>query len=79
MYKRQLQDSVTAIDAAGRKVTLASGGVLSYDRLVISPGVDFMFDQVPGLETEAAQAQVLHALSLIHIYLGAVRGIARLM
>src|SRR5574343_969346 len=36
-----LQDSVTAIDAAGRKVTLASGGVLSYDRLVLSPGVDF--------------------------------------
>ncbi len=56
-----MQDSVTAIDAAGRKVTLASGGVLSYDRLVLSPGVDFMFDQVPGLETEAAQAMVLHA------------------
>ncbi len=56
-----MQDSVTAIDAGSRKVTLASGGVLSYDRLVLSPGVDFMFDQVPGLETEAAQAVVLHA------------------
>ena len=44
-----LQDTVTAVDAAARKVTLASGGVLSYDRLVLSPGIEFMYDQVPGL------------------------------
>ncbi len=56
-----LQDTVTAVDAAGRKVTLASGGVLSYDRLVLSPGIEFMYDQVPGLETEAARNTVLHA------------------
>jgi sulfite dehydrogenase len=48
-----LQDTVTAVDASARKVTLASGGVLSYDRLVLSPGIEFMYDQVPGLETEA--------------------------
>lgn len=56
-----LQDTVTAVDAAARKVTLASGGVLSYDRLVLSPGIEFMYDQVPGLETEAARDTVLHA------------------
>lgn len=56
-----LQDTVTAVDAAARKVTLASGGVLSYDRLVLSPGVEFMYDQVPGLESEAARDSVLHA------------------
>ncbi len=56
-----LQDSVTAIDAAGRTVKLASGGELRYDRLVLSPGIEFMFEQVPGLETEAARATLLHA------------------
>lgn len=56
-----LQDTVTAVDAGARKVTLASGGVLSYDRLVLSPGIEFMYDQVPGLETEAARDTVLHA------------------
>ncbi len=56
-----LQDTVTAVDAAARKVTLASGGVLSYDRFVLSPGIEFMYDQVPGLETEAARDTVLHA------------------
>ncbi|HRH71800.1 MAG TPA: FAD-dependent oxidoreductase, partial [Zoogloea sp.] len=56
-----LQDTVTAVDAGARKVTLASGGVLSYDRIVLSPGIEFMYDQVPGLETEAARDTVLHA------------------
>lgn len=56
-----LQDSVIAIDAAARKLRLASGGELGYDRLVLSPGVDFMFEQVPGLESEEARSRVLHA------------------
>src|SRR4030095_13563937 len=33
---------------------------LPYDRLVLSPGVDFLFDQVQGLGPEA-QAKILHA------------------
>lgn len=56
-----MQDTVTGIDAGGRKITLASGAVLTYDRLVLSPGIEFMFDQVPGLETEAARNTILHA------------------
>lgn len=56
-----LQDEALAIDPAGRTVRLASGGTLRYDRLVLSPGVDFQFDQVPGLEREAAQGAILHA------------------
>ncbi|MDD3353543.1 NAD(P)/FAD-dependent oxidoreductase [Zoogloea sp.] len=56
-----LQDEVVGVDAASRSIRLASGGTLSYDRLVLSPGIDFMFDQVPGLESDAAQATVLHA------------------
>ena len=53
---RLLRDTVTRIDSAQRKVTLAGGATLVYDRLVVSPGVDFIWDQLPG-----AQDKVLHA------------------
>jgi len=56
-----MQDSVSAIDTTARSLRLASGGTLSYDRLVLSPGVDFMYDRVPGLESEDARSRVLHA------------------
>ena len=35
------QTSATAVDAAAKTVTLADGNKLSYDRLVMSPGIDF--------------------------------------
>jgi sulfite dehydrogenase len=34
---------------------------MSYDRLVLSPGVDFMFDQIPNLNNADAQSKILHA------------------
>jgi sulfide dehydrogenase [flavocytochrome c] flavoprotein subunit len=52
-----VQGEVTAVDAAAKQVKLADGTSLGYDRLVLSPGVDF--DNVPGLA--AQQATVLHA------------------
>ena len=55
-----VQGDVIAIDAQAKKLRLAGGGELVYDRLVVSPGVDFMNDQVAGLDTPAAQARVLH-------------------
>lgn len=55
-----VQGEVTAIDAAGKKVRLAGGGELVFDRLIVSPGVDFMTDQVGGLATPAAQSSILH-------------------
>jgi sulfide dehydrogenase [flavocytochrome c] flavoprotein chain len=55
-----VQGEVTAIDAAGKTVRLADGTQLAYDRLVVSPGVDFIPDQIAGLDTPAAQAKVLH-------------------
>ena len=61
---KRLQGEVVAIDPVGRKVTLASGGTLAYDRLVLAPGVEFIYEQgvgIPGLESAAAQARVLHA------------------
>ena len=40
---------------------LASGQELSYDRLILSPGVDFMWDKVPSLNNADAQARILHS------------------
>jgi len=58
---RVIQDEVVAVDAAKRSISLAKGGSMTYDRLVLSPGVDFMFDQIPGLNDAAAQSRILHA------------------
>ena len=58
---RIIQDEVVAVDAAKRSIKLTKGGELSYDRLVLSPGVDFMFDQIPGLDNPEAQSKILHA------------------
>jgi sulfite dehydrogenase len=56
-----VQGEVTAIDAAARKVRLAGGGELAYDRLVLSPGIDFMAEQVGGLQPALDSGRVSHA------------------
>jgi sulfide dehydrogenase [flavocytochrome c] flavoprotein chain len=55
-----VQGEVTGVDSAKRSVTLAGGRTIDYDKLILSPGVDFMFDQIKGLDA-AAQGTVLHA------------------
>ena len=55
-----LQGEAVAIDAAGKKLRLASGQALAWDRLIVSPGIDFTPDAVAGLGTPAAQQRVLH-------------------
>ncbi len=58
---RVARDNAVAIDAAAKTVRLAGGETLAYDRLIVSPGVDFVYDTIPGLNNAAAQSQVLHA------------------
>jgi len=58
---RVIQDEVVAVDAAKRSISLKAGGAMTYDRLVLSPGVDFMWDQIPGLNNADAQEKILHA------------------
>ena len=59
---RLVRDRVAAIDAAKRTITLAGGPTLGYDRLVLSPGVDFMWDTLhawkAGPQTLALRAQL---------------------
>ncbi|MGH8674983.1 MAG: NAD(P)/FAD-dependent oxidoreductase [Burkholderiales bacterium] len=56
-----VQDEAVAVDAAKRTVRLARGGDLAYDRLVVSPGIDFTFGEVAGYEAAMATGRVLHA------------------
>ena len=56
-----VKDRATAIDADKRQVRLAGGGTLSYDRLVLSPGIDFMWDALPGMKKPGAQDRGLHS------------------
>ena len=58
---RLIRDEVVAVDAGKRTISLKAGGAMTYDRLVLSPGVDFLWDQVPGLNNPEAQAKILHA------------------
>lgn len=55
-----VKDTATRIDPARRVVTLAGGDRLRYDRLIVSPGVDFMWDRLPGMSRPAARDKVLH-------------------
>ena len=54
-------DDAVAVDPVNRAVRLASGATLGYDRLIVSPGIDFMYDTIPGLNNAEAQSKVLHA------------------
>ena len=56
-----VRDTAAAIDAAKKTVTLASGPTIRYDKLVLSPGVELMFDEVQGLRAAQAAGQVLQA------------------
>lgn len=58
---RVVRDMAASIDAEKRVVKLASGAELPYDRLILSPGIDFMLESIPGLARPGAQDKVLHA------------------
>lgn len=49
-------DTATAIDPVAKTVMLARGSApLSYDRLVVAPGIDIKFDSIEGYSPEAAE------------------------
>lgn len=53
-------DEVTGVDTAAKKVVL-SGGTISYDRLVLSPGIDFRFEEIEGYDPVATPKVIPHA------------------
>ena len=68
-----VRDMVAAIDPDKRIVKLAGGGELPYDRLILSPGVDFMWDALPGMHSPspwprtAARPGLMSALARLPI------------
>lgn len=58
---KMVKDYVVGIDPNARTVRLKSGGSLSYDRLVLAPGVEIMTDFVKGYREAEAAGKVVHA------------------
>ncbi|WP_444464206.1 FCSD flavin-binding domain-containing protein [Rhodobacter capsulatus] len=56
-----LTDLATGVDRAAKTVTLKSGAVLPWDRLVLSPGIDFKEGSVPGWSLESHAEIMPHA------------------
>lgn len=55
-----VHDTVTAIDAAKRTLTVSSGSI-DYDRLVLSPGVDFRAEELEGYDLANTPLVMPHA------------------
>ncbi|MCV2888550.1 NAD(P)/FAD-dependent oxidoreductase [Ruegeria aquimaris] len=55
-----VHDWAVGIDRSARTVTLAGGAVLPYDRLILSPGIDFIDGAVPGWDV-TQQNKMPHA------------------
>jgi sulfide dehydrogenase [flavocytochrome c] flavoprotein subunit len=57
---RVVHAAATAIDPNARRVTLGDGGTVPYDRLILSPGIDFSWGTLPGYD-ESAAGRMPHA------------------
>ncbi len=55
-----VHDYASAVDASTKKVSLAGGETLSYDKLLLSPGIDFRWNALEGYD-EAASLLAPHA------------------
>ena len=56
-----VHDEAVAIDAAKKTVRLGRGGDIAYERLIVSPGIDFNFGEIQGYEAAMNAGRVLHA------------------
>ena len=56
-----VRDEAVSVDPVKREVRLAGGNVLDYDRLIVSPGIDFMYDEIRNYRQAESSGRVLHA------------------
>jgi NADH dehydrogenase FAD-containing subunit len=56
-----VRDKASAIDPQTKTVSLQNGARISYDKLVLSPGVDMVFDSIEGLQAANASGHILQA------------------
>ncbi|MFF2543148.1 FAD/NAD(P)-binding oxidoreductase [Kitasatospora sp. NPDC058063] len=50
-----IRRAAVAVDPEAREVTLDDGGTVSYDHLVVCPGIQLDWDRIPGLEAGLGQ------------------------
>jgi len=58
---KTVQAEVVNIDTEKQRVTLHDGAIVTYHRLVIAPGVDFIYDDLPELAGFDIQQKIPHA------------------
>jgi sulfide dehydrogenase [flavocytochrome c] flavoprotein chain len=58
---RVVKDMVASIDPARKVAVLASGPTIAYDKLILSPGIDLIFDGVAGLRAASQEGRILQA------------------
>ncbi len=58
---KMVKDYVVAVDAAKRTVKTRGGATISYDRLVLAPGIEILTDTVKGFKEAEAAGKVVHA------------------
>jgi NADPH-dependent 2,4-dienoyl-CoA reductase/sulfur reductase-like enzyme len=56
-----VKDMVASIDAVKHVAVLASGASIRYDKLVLAPGIELMWDSVAGTKDANAQGRILQA------------------
>jgi sulfite dehydrogenase len=56
-----VRDTAFEISTSTKTVKLVKGGDLKYDRLVVSPGIDFMFEDINGYAEAMIAKRILHA------------------
>jgi sulfide dehydrogenase [flavocytochrome c] flavoprotein subunit len=52
---QRIADRVTEIQAARRQLKLAGGEFITYDRLILSPGIDFRWDAIAGYHSDTSE------------------------
>ena len=58
---RVVKDMVASVDTTRKVAVLASGPTIAYDKLVLSPGIDLMFDGIEGLRAAQQSGRILQA------------------
>ena len=58
---KRIKDRASVIDPVKKTITLGSGSVLRYDKLVLSPGVSMIWDSIQGLAQANAAGITLQA------------------
>ncbi len=51
-------DAAKSLDPVRKTVTTASGKVLAYDKLIVSPGIKLRYESLPGYSEQLAETQV---------------------